>query len=165
MVRAFSIFDFVITFRLNHFVLTFVLCFFHAAGPCAAHVWTSGGAAQCSVTAANANWWASDYDLVEVPGRQRASVKATYDINSFYSNESAILYEQQHGFGQGRGSENEVMVKINAPKVDSYQPLTEAGNSNASMHVLFDFGTILNRYLYTIFVFVFSIKCVSQFLT
>ena len=136
------------------FVLTFVLCFFHAADPCAAHVWTSGGAAQCSVTDASANWWASDYDLVEVPGRQRASVKAIYDFNSLYSNESEIVYEQQHRFGQGRGSGNEVMVKINAPKVHSYQPLTEAGNSNASMHVLFDFGTILNRY--TIFVFVFS---------
>jgi len=31
------------------------------------------------------------------------------------------------------------------------------------MHVLLDVGTILNRY--TIFVFVFSIKCVTQFLT
>ena len=86
--------------------------------------------------------------------RQRASVNAAYDFNSFYSNESEILYEQQHGFGQGRGSENEVMVKINAPKGDSYQPLTEAGNSNASMHVLFDFGRILNRY--TIFCSFFS---------
>ena len=121
------------------------LCFFRVADPCAAHLWTSGDAVHCSVTDASANWWASDCDLVEVPGRQRASVKATYD-NSFYSNESAIVYEQQHGFGQGPGSEHEVMVKINAPKVHSYQPLTEAGNSNASMHVLFDFGTILNRY-------------------
>ena len=65
---------------------------------------------------------------------------------TFYSNESEILYEQQHDFGQGRGSENEVMVKINAPKVHSYQPLIEAGNSNASMHVLLDLRTILNRY-------------------
>ena len=148
--RSFLIFDFVITFRLNSFVLkdsTFVLCFFHAAGPCAPYRWTSGGAAQCSVTAANANWWASDCDLVEVPGRQRASVNATFvDLNSFSSNESEILYEPQHGFGQGRGSENEVMVKINAPKVHSYQPLIEAGNSNASMHLLLNLGTIVNRY-------------------
>ena len=120
------------------------LCFFRVADPCAAHLWTRNVAAHCSVTAANANWWASDYDLVEVSGWQRA--KAIYDFNSLYSNESEILYEPQHSFGQGRGSENEVMVKINAPKVVSYQPLTEAGNSNASMHVLFDFGTILNRY-------------------
>ena len=125
------------------------LCFFRVADPCAAHLLTRNVAAHCSVTDANDNWWASDYDLVEVPGRQRA--KAIYDFNSLYSNESEILYEQQHGFGQGRGSEHGVMVKINAPKVDSYQPLTEAGNSNASMHMLFDFGTILNRYLYTIF--------------
>ena len=133
------------------------LCFFRAADPCAAHLWTRNVAAHCSVTDANDNWWASDYDLVEVPGRQRA--KAIYHFNSLYSNESEIVYEQQHLFGQGRGSGNEVMVKINAPEVDSYQPLTEAGNSNASMHVLFDFGTILNRY--TIFVFVFSITCVT----
>ena len=112
------------------------LCFFRVAGPCAAHLWTRNVAAHCSVTDANANWWASDYDLVEVPGRQRASVKATHDFNSLYSNESEILYEQQHGFGQGRGSGNEVMVKINVPKVHSYQPLIKAGNSNASMHVL-----------------------------
>jgi len=137
------------------------LCFFRVADPCAAHLLTRNVAAHCSVTGANANWWASDYDLVEVPGRQRA--KAIYDFNSLYSNESEIVYEQQHGFGQGRGSENEVMVKINAPKVHSYQPLTEAGISNASMHVLLDVGTILNRY--TIFVFVFSITCVTQFLT
>ena len=137
------------------------LCFFRVADPCAAHLLTRNVAAHCSVTAANANWWASDCDLVEVPGRQRA--KATYDINSLYSNESEILYEPLHGFGQGRGSGNEVMVKINVPKVHSYQPLTEAGISNASMHVLLDVGTILNRY--TIFVFVFSIKCVTQFLT
>ena len=96
-----------------------------------------------------------------MPGRQRA--KAMYDLNSFYSNESEILYEPLHGFGQGGGSGNEVMVKSNVPKVHSYQPLTEAGNSNASMHVLLDVGTILNRY--TIFVFVFSITCVTQFLT
>jgi len=121
------------------------LCFFRVADPCAAHLWTRNVAAHCSVTDANANWWASDYDLVEVPGRQRASVKATYD-NSFYSNESAILYEPLHGFGQGRGSGNEVVVKINVPKVHSYQPLIKAGNSNASMHVLLDVGTILNRY-------------------
>ena len=139
------------------------LCFFRVADPCAAHLWTRNVAAQCSVTDANANWWASDYDLVEVRWRKRASVNAAYDFNSFYSNESEIVYEPQHGFRQGRGSEHEVMVKINAPKVHSYRPLIEAGNSNASMHVLFDFGTILNRY--TIFVFVFSIKCVSQFLT
>ena len=145
------------------FILTYVLCFFRVADPCAAHLWTRNVAAHCSVTDANANWWASDYDLVEVPGRQRASVQATYDFNSLYSNESEMLYEQQHGFGQGRGSEHEVMVKINAPKVHSYQPLIKAGNSNASMHVLLDVGTILNRY--TIFVFVFSIKCVTQFLT
>ena len=126
------------------FILTYVLCFFRVADPCAAHLWTSGGAAHCSVTDANANWWASDYDLVEVPGRQRAN--AIYDFNSLYSNESEILYEQQHGFGQGRGSGNEVMVKINVPKVHSYQPLIKAGNSNASVHVLFDFGTIVNRY-------------------
>ena len=137
------------------------LCFFRVADPCAAHLWTRNVAAHCSVTDASANWWASDYDLVEVPGRQRA--KTTYYFNSFYSNESAILYEQQHGFGQGRGSGNEVMVKINVPKVHPYQPLTEAGISNASMHVLLDVGTILNRY--TIFVFVFSITCVTQFLT
>ena len=113
------------------------LCFFRVADPCAAHLLTRNVAAHCSVTA-------SDYDLVEVPGRQRA--KAIYDFNSLYSNESEIVYEQQHGFGQGRGSEHEVMVKINAPKVHSYQPFTEAGNSNASMHVLLDVGTILNRY-------------------
>ena len=117
---------------------------------------TRNVAAHCSVTDANANRWASDYDLVEVRWRQRASVNATYDFNSFYSNESEILYEPLHGFGQGRGSGNEVMVKINVPKVHSYQPHIKAGNSNAS-------GTILNRY--TIFVFVFSIKCVTQFLT
>ena len=120
------------------------LCFFRVAGSCAAHLWTRNVAAHCSVTDANANWWASDYDLVEVPGRQRA--KAIYHFNSLYSNESEIVYEQQHGFGQGRGSGNEVMVKINVLKVHSYQPLTEAGISNASMHVLFDFGTIVNRY-------------------
>ena len=94
-----------------------------------------------------------------MPGRQRAN--AIYDLNSFYSNESEILYEPLHGFGQGRGSGNEVMVKINVPKVHSYQPLIKAGNSNASMHVLLDVGTILNRY--TIFVFAFSIKCVTNF--
>jgi len=120
------------------------LCFFRVADPCAAHLWTRNVAAHCSVTDANANWWASDYDLVEVRWRQRASVNAAYDFNSFYSNE--ILYEPLHGFGQGRGSGNEVMVKINAPKVYSYQPLINAGNSNASMHVLLDVGTILNRY-------------------
>ena len=123
--------------------------FLCVADPCAAHLWTRNVAAHCSVTDANANWWASDYDLVEVPGRQRASVKATYpryDFNSLYSNESEIVYEQQHGFGQGRGSGNEVMVKINVPKGGSYQPLSDAGKSNASMHVLFDFGTNLNRY-------------------
>jgi hypothetical protein len=96
-----------------------------------------------------------------VPGRQRA--KAMYDLNSFYSNESEILYEPLHGFGQGRGSGNEVMVKINVPKVHSYQPLIKAGNSNASMHVLLDVGTILNRY--TILCSFFSIKCVTKFLT
>ena len=120
------------------------LCFFRVADPCAAHLWTRNVAAQCSVTDANANWWASDYDLVEVPGRQRAN--AIYDLNSFYSNESEILYEPLHGFGQGRGSGNEVVVKINVPKVHSYQPRIKAGNSNASVHVLFDFGTIVNRY-------------------
>ena len=133
------------------------LCFFRVADPCAAHLWTRNVAAHCSVTAANANWWASDYDLVEVPGRQR------YDFISFYLNESEILYDSLYGFGQGRGSGNEVVVKSNVPKVHSYQPLIKAGNSNASMHVLLDVGTILNRY--TIFVFVFSIKCVTQFLT
>jgi hypothetical protein len=136
------------------------LCFFRVADPCAAHLWTRNVAAHCSVTDANANWWASDYDLVEVPGRQRA--KAMYDLNSFYSNESEILYEPLHGFGQGRGSGNEVMVKINVPKVHSYQPLIKAGNSNASMHVLLDVGTILNRY--TILCSFFSIKCVTEFL-
>ena len=132
------------------------LCFFRVADPCAAHLWTRNVAAHCSVTDANANWWASDYDLVEVPGRQRA--KAIYDFNSLYSNESEILYEQQHGFGQGRGSGNEVMVKINVPKVHSYQPLIKAGNSNASMHVL-------NRYTRFLCFSFFSIKCVTEFLT
>ena len=138
-------------------------CFFRVADPCAAHLWTRNVAAHCRVTDANANWWASDYDLVEVRWRKRASVNAAYDFNSFYSNESEIVYEPLHGFGQGRGSGNEVMVKINVPKVHSYQPLIKAGNSNASMHVLLDVGTILNRY--TILCSFFSIKCVTKFLT
>ena len=145
------------------FVFISYLCLyiFRVADPCAAHFWTRNVAAHCSVTDANDNWWASDYDLVEVPGRQRA--KAIYHFNSLYSNESEIVYEQQHRFGQGRGSGNEAMVKINVPKVHWYQPLIKAGNSNASMHVLLDVGTILNRY--TILCSFFSIKCVTKFLT